>query len=153
MTSKLRRLIDLPGIADLEFKALMKREFAEPEARAEFPEIDACSTALFGLTADEAEEVARPAGWDRHRDASRRAAQVAAFEAAGWDVTDDKRRPLRVLGHFNQQLWLAMRGVAGALPFQPESTKPETGSPTWRPRRRGSASARARSGQAEPPDR
>ena len=54
MTSqpKLRRLIDLPGIADLETKALMKPAWAEPEARAEHPEIDACSMAIFGLTAD-----------------------------------------------------------------------------------------------------
>ena len=124
MTSKLRRLMDLPGVRDLEFKALMKREFAEPEARAEHPEIDAASTALFGLTADEAEAVARPAGWD-HIETKLPQAQAAAFEAAGWDVTDDKRRPLRVLGHFNQQLWLAVRGVAGTLPFQPEDTKPE----------------------------
>ena len=48
-----------------------------------------------------------------------------AFEDAGWDVTDNKRRPLRVLGHFNQQLWLALRGVAGELPFQPDDAKPE----------------------------
>ena len=38
----------------------------------------------------------------------------AAFEDAGWDVTDDKRRPLRVLGHFSGPLWLAVRGVAPA---------------------------------------
>ena len=43
MTSKpdaLRRLIDLPGVNDLEYRALLKRDFAEPEARAEFPEIE-----------------------------------------------------------------------------------------------------------------
>ena len=126
MTSKpaVRRLIDLPGVADLELKAVMKREFAEPEARADHPEIDACSTALFGLTADEAEAVERPAGWDGI-DRKPLSGQVFAFEDAGWDVTDDKRRTLRVLGHFNQQLWLAIRGVAGALPFQAESSEPE----------------------------
>ncbi len=126
MNSKpaLRRLIDLPGVADLELKAVMKREFAEPEARAEYPEIDACSTALFGLTADEAEAIERPAGWD-NIEAKPLAQQVFAFEDAGWDVMDDKRRTLRVLGHFNQQLWLAIRGVAGHLPFQPESGEPE----------------------------
>ena len=126
MTSKpvLRRLIDLPGVADLELKALMKRDFAEPEARAEFPEIDACSKALFGLTADEAEAVERPADWD-HIETKPAAAQVLAFEDAGWDVTDDKRRPLRVLGHFSAPLWLAIRGVAGELPFQAESNAPE----------------------------
>ncbi|HEY0650485.1 hypothetical protein [Phenylobacterium sp.] len=126
MNSKpvLRRLIDLPGVADLELKALMKREFAEPEARAEFPEIDACSKALFGLTADEAEAIERPADWD-HVETKPAAAQVFAFEDAGWDVTDDKRRPLRVLGHFSAPLWLALRGVAGELPFQAESTAPE----------------------------
>jgi hypothetical protein len=120
----LRRLIDLPGVADLEYRALLKREFAEPEARAEHPEIDACSRANFGLTADEAQAHPRPAGWDGI-DRRPPAAQAAAFEDAGWDVTDDKRRPLRILEHFNQQLWLAVRGVAGSLPFQPEDTRPD----------------------------
>ncbi len=121
MSSKpvLRRLVDLPGIADLEYKALMKREFADPEARAAFPELDACSLELFGLTADEAEAAPRPSGWDNVEQAPIRQ-QVDAFEAEGWDVTDDKRRPLRTLSHFNQQLWLAVRGVAGKLPFLPE---------------------------------
>ena len=120
----LRRLIDLPGVADLEFRAVMKREFADPEARAEFPELDACSRALFGITADEAEAVERPADWDGV-ETQPIPKQVFAFEDAGWDVTDDKRRPLRILGHFNQQLWLALRGVAGELPFQPDDGAPE----------------------------
>jgi hypothetical protein len=127
MTEKpraLRRLIDLPGVKDLEYRAILKREFAEPQARAEFPEIDACATALFGLTADEAEAVARPRGWD-DIECKAPAVQVAAFETEGWDVTDDKRRPLRVLGHFSGPLWLAVRGVAGTLPFQPEGGEPE----------------------------
>ena len=121
---RLRRLIDLPGVADLEYRALLKREFAEPQARAEFPEIDDRSKAIFGLTADEAEAHARPTGWDgvETRPVPQ---QVAAFEAAGWDVTDDKRRPLRTFAHFNQQLWLALRGVAGTLPFQPEDNTPD----------------------------
>jgi hypothetical protein len=127
MTTKpeaLRRLIDLPGVNDLEYRAILKRDFAEPEARAEFPEIDACTTALFGLTADAAEAAPRPPGWD-DIECKAPAVQVAAFEAAGWDVTDDKRRPLRVLGHFSAPLWLAVRGVAGTLPFQAESAEPE----------------------------
>jgi cytochrome P450 len=127
MTSKpdaLRRLIDLPGVDALEYRAILKRDFAKPQARAEFPEIDACATALFGLTADEAEAVARPADWD-DIDGKAPAVQVAAFEAQGWDVTDDKRRPLRVLGHFSGPLWLALRGVAGTLPFVAESNEPE----------------------------
>ena len=119
-----RRLIDLPGVKDLEYRALLKRDFAEPEARAEFPEIDACVMALFGLTADEAAEVTRPPDWDDIENAAP-AVQVAAFEAEGCDVTDDKRRPLRVLGHFSGPLWLAVRGVAGELPFQPESRETE----------------------------
>jgi hypothetical protein len=122
--TQLRRLLDLPGVADLEHKALMKRDFAEPQARAEFPELDACSRELFGLTADEAEEAPRPDGWDSI-DQAPVAQQVAAFEDAGWDVTDNKRRPLRVFHHFNQQLWLAVRGVAGSLPFAPQDDKPE----------------------------
>ena len=122
--SRLRRLIDLPGVADLEFKAVMKRDFAAPEARAEHPEIDEVSRAIFGLTADEAEETPRPADWDRvERQPVPK--QVFAFEDEGWDVTDDKRRPLRVLEHFNQQLWLAIRGVAGTVPFQPEDDTPD----------------------------
>lgn len=122
--SKLRRLLDLPGVADLEFKAVMKREFAEPEARAEHPELDDCSRAIFGITADEAEAAPRPDGWD-NIDTQPIPKQVFAFEDAGWDVTDDKRRPLRILPHFNQQLWLAIRGVAGTLPFQPEDDAPQ----------------------------
>jgi hypothetical protein len=120
----LPRLLDLPGIADLEFQAVMKREFVEPGARAQFPELDACSRALFGITADEAQAVPRPADWDgiENQPISK---QVFAFEDAGWDVTDDKRRPLKILGHFNQQLWLAIRGVAGELPFRPRDDKPE----------------------------
>ena len=119
MAAKLRRLIELPGVAQLEFKAVMKREFAEPQARAEHPELDECSRAIFGLTADEAEATPRPANWDSVETQPVQK-QVLAFEDAGWDVTDDKRRPLRTLGHWNQQLWLAIRGVAGELPFQPD---------------------------------
>jgi hypothetical protein len=123
----LRRLIDLPGVRDLEFKAVMKREFAEPQARAEYPEIDAAARALFGITADEAEAAPRPAGWDG-AETWAVGKQVFAFEDAGWDVTDDKRRPLRVLGHFSGPLWLALRGVAGHLPFQAE---PQADAPRW----------------------
>lgn len=115
----LRRLIDLAGIADLETKALMNPRYTEADARIHYPEIDRCSTALFGLTADAAAKVARPAGWDGVERKPIRE-QVEAFEAAGWDVTDKRRRPLRMLEHFNQQLWLAVRGVAGKLPFHPE---------------------------------
>jgi len=120
----LRRLIDLPGVSALETRALMKPAYAEPAARADFPEIDDCSSKVFGLTADQAEATPRPADWDGI-DTRPLAEQVAAFEAEGWDVTDNKRRPLRMLGQFNQQLWLALRGVAGELPFQP----PEDDSP------------------------
>ena len=115
----LRRVLDLPGIADLEYKALMKPRYADPESRWEFPEIDEVSKAAFGLTCEEAEEVARPEGWDRIEMAPI-AAQVIAFEEEGWDVTDGKRRPLRMLAQFSPQLWLALRGVAGRLPFHAE---------------------------------
>jgi hypothetical protein len=115
----LRRLIDLPGLRDLEYKALLKPRMADEDARADFPELDEVSRALFGLTADEADAVERPQGWDRIERKGERE-QVAAFEAEGWDVTDDKRRPLRLLGHFSLQLSLAIRGVAGTLPFIPD---------------------------------
>jgi hypothetical protein len=113
---RLRKLIDLPGVADLEHKALMKPAAQEPENRAEFPEIDACSVRLFGLTGDEAQAAPRPDDWD-DVDLKSIADQVRAFEAEGWDVTDSKRRPLRMFRQLNQQLWLAIRGVAGSLPF------------------------------------
>jgi hypothetical protein len=115
----LKRLIDLPGVRDLEHKALMKPRMADVDARPEFPEIDEVVRANFGLTADEADDIPRPAGWDRIERKSERD-QASAFEAEGWDVTDDKRRPLRTLVHFSGPLWLAIRGVAGSLPFVPE---------------------------------
>jgi hypothetical protein len=115
----LRRLIDLAGVRDLEFKAVMKPAMAEPWSRADFPELDECSRAIFGITADEADETEHPAGWDRIETRPARE-QVEAFEAAGWDVTDDKRRPMRLLPQFAHQLWLAIRGVAGTLPFHAE---------------------------------
>lgn len=123
-TPRLRRLIELEGMAALETKALMKPAYAEEDARLQFPELDALSTALFGLTADEAEAHPRPAGWDGIERRSL-GEQVAAFEAEGWDVTDNRRRPLRTLIHFNQQLWLALRGVAGTLPFQSDDPEPD----------------------------
>jgi hypothetical protein len=116
----LRRLIALPGVSDLELKALMKPRMSEEESRADFPEIEACVSALFGLTPDQADEIERPVDWDRI-DRKPLAEQVVAFEAAGWDVTDGRRRPLRTLVHFAAPLWLAIRGVAGTLPFQPDA--------------------------------
>ena len=113
----MRRLIDLPGMAELEHAALMNPRYADADAREVFPELDERSRAIFGLTADEADEVARPAGWDGIERRPLRD-QVIAFEDEGWDVTD-KRRPLRTLIHFNVQLWLALRGVAGELPGVP----------------------------------
>src|SRR5688572_4106611 len=99
----LRRLIDLPGVSALESQALMKRDFAEPEARGYYPELDETARALFGLTVDEAADIGKPAGWTNIEDLAP-ARQAMLFEDAGWDVMDDKRRPLRVLGHFNQPL-------------------------------------------------
>ena len=118
----IRRLIDLPGVRDLEYKALLKPRMADLDARPEFPEIDEVIKANFGLSADEAEDVDRPAGWDRIELKSERE-QTAAFEAAGWDVTDDKRRPMRLLPHFSGPLWLAVRGVAGTLPFHADTAE------------------------------
>lgn len=120
----LRRLIDLPGVRDLEFKALMAPAMAEPWSRADFPELGECSRAIFGITAEEADETDHPTGWDAIETRPPRE-QADAFEAAGWDVTDDKRRPLRLLGQFSHQLWLAVRGVAGTLPFHAEADADE----------------------------
>jgi hypothetical protein len=114
----LRRLVDLPGVADLEYKALLKPAYAAPESRADYPEIDACSLAIFGLTPDQADATPLPTDLDPIEPLEPRE-QVAAFEAVGWDVTDNKRRPLRMLRQLGPPLWLALHGVAGSLPHLP----------------------------------
>lgn len=122
MTQALRRLIDLPDVADLETKALMKPGYADPSRRDEFPEVDEVLTALFGLTAEEAEDAGRPDDWDGIERLSLQD-QADLFEAEGWDVRDAKRKPLRMLAVMAEPLALAMRGVAGTLPeaaFVPE---------------------------------
>jgi hypothetical protein len=121
-----RRLIDLPGLKDLEYRALMNPRYAEPDARSQYGDIDRCSLAVFGLTADTADATPRPVDWDKI-DLKPIAQQVEAFAREGWDVTDDRRRPLRMLSHFNVQLWLALRGVAGALPFAPVDDEAPSG--------------------------
>ncbi len=122
MTQSLRRLIDLPGVADLEAKALMKPGYADPTRRDEFPEVDAVMMAVFGLTAEAAEETPRAADWDGIERLPPQD-QADILETEGWDVRDAKRRPLRMLAVFAEPLALAIRGVAGALPeagFVPE---------------------------------
>jgi hypothetical protein len=123
--AELRRLIDLPGIAPLEYQALLKSRMADLGAEAEFPEIDEAAKAAFGLSVTEAEDIVRPAGWDGIENKSV-AAQVEAFEAAGWDVTE-KRRPLRMLGVLAAPFWLAVRGVAGELPFLADTSEEDEG--------------------------
>lgn len=121
----LRRLIDLPGVDDLELKALMTPRIADPDERHEFPEVDAAVVAALKLTPDEAEAVALPADWDRIERLDP-ADMVDAFAAEGWDVTDNRRKPLRTLRHFALPLALAMRGLAGELPFVAEPDQPTT---------------------------
>jgi hypothetical protein len=119
MSTPLRRLFDLPGVVELERAAVLKPLPGIGEVRQPDPDVDACAIALFGLTPDEADAVPRPDDWDGVEDRPI-PRQVAAFEDAGWDVTDNKRRPLRVLAYFSAPLWLAIRGVAGRLPYQAE---------------------------------
>ena len=117
--AELRRLLDLPGIDALEMKALMKPRFADPDGPEGKAEIDEVARAVFGLTLDEAEAVDLPADWDGvHRRSA--ADQAEAFEAEGWDVTDKRRKPLRLLPVLSLPMWLAVRGVAGELPFHAE---------------------------------
>lgn len=120
----MRRLQDLPGIDDLELKALMKPRLADPDMIDEHPEVADAVHAAFGITPDEA-EAAIPAGWDNiHRLDPQDMAE--AFEAEGWDVTDKRRKPLRMLPILALPLALAMRGVAGILPFLAEPDQPDT---------------------------
>jgi hypothetical protein len=125
----MRRLADLPGVDDLELKALMKPRLADPDERHEHPDVDAVAVRAFGLTLDEAEATPLPPDWpaslqDLHRQSPAELAE--AFEAEGWDVTDKRRKPLRVLPLFALPLALAARGVAGALPFAAEPDHPDT---------------------------
>lgn len=125
----MRRLADLPGVDALELKALMKPAVADPDRRDEHPEVDAVAMEAFGLTLDDAEATALPADWpealrDLHRQSP--AQLVEAFEAEGWDVTDTRRKPLRLLPILALPLALAARGVAGRLPFAAEPDHPET---------------------------
>ena len=121
----LRRLIDLPGIDALELKALMKPRMADPDERHEYPEIDETARAAFGLTPEEADDVPLPADWDGIERLSP-IEQAEAFAAEGWDVLDARRKPLRMLPHWALPLALALRGVAGALPFHAEPDAPTT---------------------------
>jgi hypothetical protein len=121
----LRTLRDLPGVDDLELKALMKPRFADPDMPEGRDEIDALSAALFGLSLDAADDVEKPADWDRIERLPP-SDMVEAFEAEGWDVTDKKRKPLRLLPHLALPLALAIRGVAGDLPFVAEPDVKET---------------------------
>ena len=121
----LRMLRDMPGVDDLEMKALMKPRFADPDVPEGRDEIDALAVALFGLSLDAADEVERPADWDRIERLSP-SDMIEAFEAEGWDVTDKKRKPLRLLPHLALPLALAIRGVAGELPFFAEPDVKET---------------------------
>lgn len=121
----LRMLRDMPGVDDLEMKALMKPRFADPDVPEGRDEIDALSVALFGLSLDAADAVERPADWDRIERLSP-SDMIDAFEAEGWDVTDKKRKPLRLLPHLALPMALAIRGVAGELPFFAEPDVKET---------------------------
>ena len=67
--------------------------------------------------------VALPADWDGI-DRLDPADMAEAFAAEGWDVTDTRRKPLRMLTHWALPLALSMRGVAGALPFHAEPDRP-----------------------------
>ena len=115
----------MPGVDDLELKALMKPRFADPDMPEGRDEIDALSIAIFGLSLDAADDVEKPADWDRIERLSP-SDMVELFEAEGWDVTDKKRKPLRLLPHLALPLALAMRGVAGELPFVAEPDVKET---------------------------
>jgi len=130
MTQTLRRLIDLPGVADLEARALMKPGHADPSRRDEFPEVDAVLVAIFGLTGDQAGDAARPDDWDGI-EARSPVEQAEAFEAEGWDVRDAKHKPLRMLAVMAEPLALAMRGVAGTLPEAPFVPEPAEEKSDW----------------------
>jgi len=120
----MRRLIDLPGVDDLELKALMKPRLADPDMIDEHPEVAEAVCAALGIGPDEA-EAAIPADWDDiHRLDPQDMAD--AFEAEGWDVTDKRRKPLRMLPILALPLALAMRGIAGSLPFHAEPDQPVT---------------------------
>ncbi len=108
----------------------MKPGYADPARRDEFPEVDAALVAVFGLTAEQAEDAARPDDWDGIERLSP-VDQADAFEAEGWDVRDARRKPLRMLAVMAEPLALAMRGVAGTLPDAPFVPEPAEEKSDW----------------------
>ncbi len=102
----------------------MKRDFAEPEARAEFPSWTSARSSSSRSPPTRRRTSRAPRAGTGRAPADPRPGGRASRRRAGTRPTD-KRRPLRIFGHFNQQLWLAIRGVAGSLPFQAESDEPE----------------------------
>ena len=108
----------------------MKPGHADPSRRDEFPEVDVVLKAVFGLTAEAAEDAARADDWDGI-ECLPPLDQVEAFAAEGWDVTDAKNRPLRMLSVFAEPLALAMRGVAGSLPEAPFVPEPKEERDAW----------------------
>lgn len=124
MPQELRRLLDLPGVDDLELKALMKPRLADPDMIDEHPEVNDAVRAALGIGWDEAQS-AIPADWDGIQRLDPQD-MIEAFEAEGWDVTDKRRKPLRMLPILALPLALAMRGFAGTLPFVAEPDQPVT---------------------------
>ena len=125
----LRRLIDLPGIDDLELKALMKPRLADPDFVADHPEVDEAVQGALGLSLSQANEAILPSDWPQDLlELDRRSPSelVDIFADHGWDVTDRKRKPLRTLPILALPLALAIRGVAGRLPFGAEPDHKQT---------------------------
>ncbi len=151
--AKLRRLLDLPGVSDLEMKALMKPRHADPDARAEFPDIDATAHAAFGLTVEAAEAVTLPADWDGI-ERLEGFDLTDAFAAEGWDVTTTGASRCGCWP-ISPCRWPSPCAASRAnYRSSPKTPRPSPGAPAWRPRPGASANARSSKGssaRAAPP--
>lgn len=124
-----RRLIDLPGVRDLENAMVLHLRVRGPagELNDRFDEV---SKRLFGTTQAEAlpqepevDEDDDQAVWDAY-DALLTKIMDPDWAALGWDVRDDLGRELLVLPHFSMQLAAAALGAAGQLPSEDQPVEP-----------------------------
>lgn len=137
MTAKTYVLRDLPGVRELEAEA--KRFWADKnrEWSKEFDGIeerqDLLCRRLFGVTAEEVDEIYAEPDEPRHRYWERVAEHrkhfefwfedgaVEVFASMGWDVCDERGEPLACLSWLARPLISAAKGLKGRLPDAPKS--------------------------------
>jgi hypothetical protein len=136
---ELKKLLEQPGVSDLEREAVLDPRLAT-ESSFDDAKVQRASRKAFGFRADETpnallealsqgredldyEEDFEPI-WSEMEDtlAVDDYQLVALFNGLGWDVTDERGRPLLVLGHFKYPLYLVANNIV-PLRAQPVSNE------------------------------